>query len=132
MTEARPKIEAQMQRYFDGLYLSDVALLKQVFHPAARYVCATDPDLVDLDMETYFGIVALREAPAARKEVRRDHILDITLAGPSTALVRARCAIGPKLFTDFLGFVRTAEGWRIIYKLFHYDLIAEPAILETE
>ena len=26
-----------------------------------------------------------------------------------------------KLFTDFLSFVRTAEGWRIIAKLFHHE-----------
>lgn len=126
MTDPRTEITAQMQRYFDGLYHSDVALLEQVFHPAARYVCATGPELVDLDMPTYFAIVAGREAPAARNEARCDEIVSIALAGPATALVTAHCAIGPKFFTDYLGFIRTAEGWRIISKLFHYDLTTEP------
>lgn len=115
-------IEAQMALYFDGLYHSDVGRLRQVFHPEARYVCATGPELVNLDMERYFAIVSGREAPAARGEARRDEIVSITFAGPRTALVVAHCAIGPRYFTDFLNFIATPGGWRIIAKVFHYDL----------
>ena len=39
--------------------------------------------------------------------------MSIQLAGPNTALVTARCAIGERHFTDFLSFIRTADGWRI-------------------
>lgn len=119
----RSGIEAQMALYFDGLYHGDVARLRQVFHPLARYVCATDPEgLVHLDMPGYFALVAAREAPATRAELRRDEIVSITFAGSRTALVQARCAIGPRYFTDFLSFIATADGWRIIAKVFHYDL----------
>jgi hypothetical protein len=115
-------IADQMAVYFDGLYHSDTQRLKTVFHPQARYVCATGDELVDIDMETYFPIVESREAPAARRETRQDSIVSITFAGPDTAQVRAHCAIGPRYFTDLLTFIRTESGWRIISKVFHYDL----------
>ncbi len=118
------EIEAQMRLYFDGLYHSDVKRLGQVFDPAARYVCATETPVVNLGIDEYFPIVAARQAPAALNEPRRDEIASILLAGPNTALVKAHCTIGERYFTDFLNFIRTAQGWRIIAKVFHYDLIA--------
>lgn len=111
-----------MVEYFDGLYFSDVARLNRVFHPQAIYVCATEAPLVHKTMEEYFAIVAQREAPAKRKEARRDEIVAIDVAGLSTATVKAHCAIGPKYFTDFLTLIRTDGEWRIISKVFHYEL----------
>ena len=119
------ELAAQMQVYFDGLYHSDVARLKQVFHPDAHYVCPTDDPMVRLDMATYFGVVAEREAPAARNETRTDRIDSIRFAGPGMALVVANCSIGEKHFTDFLSFVKTDGEWLIISKVFHYDLIPQ-------
>jgi hypothetical protein len=42
-------------------------------------------------------------------------------AGPVTAFVHAKCAIGPKYFTDFLTLIRIDGRWQIIAKVFHYD-----------
>jgi len=116
-----------MAIYFDGLYRSDVEQLSRVFAPEARYVCATGGEVVNLGLDEYFPIVARREPPAARGEVRRDEIASITLAGDSAALVVAHCAIGERFFTDFLSFIRTADGWRIVAKVFHYDIQPSPA-----
>ncbi|BCH32805.1 hypothetical protein MesoLjLc_47350 [Mesorhizobium sp. L-8-10] len=123
MEQARARIEAQMQLYFDGLYLSDVDRLAKVFDPAARYVCATGEEAINLGMKEYFPIVAAREPPAARGEARRDEVVAITFAGEKTALVQARCAIGERHFTDFLSFIHTAAGWRIVAKVFHYETL---------
>lgn len=127
MKDAKTQIEAQMQLYFDGLYYSDIARLGKVFDPAARYVCATESPVLNLGMDQYLPIVAKRPAPATRNEPRRDRIASITLAGPNTALVIAHCAIGERHFTDFLNFIRTVDGWRIIAKVFHYDIVAPAA-----
>lgn len=132
MTHSEQQIQAQMQCYFDGLYHSDVARLARVFAPEARYVCATGGEVINLGLEDYFPIVEAREPPAARAEPRRDKVLSITLAGDSAALVTARCAIGERHFTDFLSFIKTAEGWRIIAKVFHYDLQPAPVPAQTE
>lgn len=127
MTDAQEQIKAQMALYFDGLYHSDTDRLRRVFAPDARYVCATGGQLINMGLPEYLPVVAQREPPAARGEARRDQIVSITLAGDETALVIAHCAIGDRFFTDFLSFVRLPEGWRIIAKVFHFDLIPAAA-----
>ncbi|MCW5731016.1 MAG: nuclear transport factor 2 family protein [Alphaproteobacteria bacterium] len=124
MKDALIALEEQMQLYFDGLYHSDTARLRKVFHPDARYVCATGEETVNLGMDEYLPVVEKREPPAARGEARRDAIVSITLAGPKTALVHAHCAIADRYFSDFLSFIKTPDGWRIIAKVFHYDLMS--------
>lgn len=116
-------VTALLADYFDGLHHSDASRLGQVFHPQAVYACATEGRLTHLTMDTYLPIVAARPSPASRGEVRRDEVVSITFAGPVTALVQARCAIGPKHFTDFLSLVKLDGQWRIIAKTFHFDLM---------
>lgn len=109
--------------YFDGLYHSDTKILGRVFHPQARYVTATGDELLNLGMDEYLPIVDKREPPAARGEARQDMIQSIDFAGPKTAFARVNCAIGERYFTDFLTLIRTEDGWRIIAKVFHYDIV---------
>lgn len=111
-----------LSTYFDGLYHSDVAALSQAFHPRAHYVCATDGALQYLTMAEYFPIVDKRPSPASRGEPSNDRIVSLEFAGPVTAFARVECSIGPKFFTDFLTLVRTDDRWRIISKVFHYDI----------
>ena len=112
-----------LKAYFDGLYYSDTERLGRVFHPRARYVSATGEDLVDLGMDEYFPVVDKREPPATRGEERRDAIQSIQFAGPKTAFACVNCGIGDRYFTDFLTLIKTDDGWRIIAKVFHYDIV---------
>ncbi len=120
--QASADISQLMQRYFDGLYLSDSAGLESVFHPRAHYVCATGSELVYLTLSDYLALVAARPSPASRNEPRQDKIVSLEFAGPNTAAVRAHCAIGNKYFTDLLTLIRIEGNWRIISKVFHYEL----------
>jgi len=115
-------VAAVLGRYFDGLYYSDTALLRSVFHPRAHYVCATDGTLTHLGMDEYFPIVDRRPSPASRNEARADRIVAIEFAGPVTAFARVECAIGPKFFSDLLTLVFVEGRWQIISKVFHFDL----------
>ncbi len=115
-------VESVLLDYFDGLYNSDTSKLSKVFHPMAHYVCVTDGTFLRLTMDEYFPIVDQRPSPASRNEPRHDRIISIEFAGPVTALARVECSIGPKFFTDFLTFIFINERWRIISKVFHYDL----------
>jgi hypothetical protein len=72
-------------------------------------------------------MVAKRPSPASRGEPRRDRILSIEFVGPVTALARVECAIGEKHFTDLLSFIRLDGRWRLIAKVFHFDLKTEGA-----
>lgn len=130
MNEDYAAVAAVLQTYFDGLYYSDTARLREAFHPQARYVCATEAEtqgseLLHLSMEEYFPIVDARPSPASRGEARADRIVSIEFAGPVTAFARVNCAIGPKVFTDLLTLVKTEGKWRIIAKVFHFDLKEE-------
>lgn len=116
------ELTAVMSEYFDGLYHSDTTRLARVFHPKAQYVCATEGTLTQLTMSEYFPIVDKRASPAGRGEPRADRIVSIEFAGPVTAFVRAECAIGAKHFTDFLTLIQLDGAWRIIAKVFHFDI----------
>lgn len=109
-------------RYFTGLRHSDAAGLAEVFHPQALYACASEGTLTCLSMQGYLPMVAARPSPASRGEPPMDEIVSIAFAGPVTARATVKCAIGPKRFTDFLTFVKLDGRWRIIAKVFHFDL----------
>ncbi|WP_119272639.1 nuclear transport factor 2 family protein [Taklimakanibacter deserti] len=118
-------IVAALSDYFEGLHHSDTSHLKRIFHPQAIYACATEGTLTRLAMDEYFPIVDQRPSPASRGELRTDRILSIEFAGPVTAFVRAECSIGVKHFTDFLTLVCLDGEWRIIAKVFHFDIKEE-------
>ncbi len=127
MDERFGAVAAALQTYFDGLHHSDTGRLKQVFHPLAHYVTATEAadqggEPVHLTMAQYFPIVDARPSPDSRGEPRRDRIVSLEFAGPVTALARVECAIGPKLFTDLLTLIFVGGRWQIISKVFHFDL----------
>lgn len=65
--------------------------------------------------------------PQAGGEPLWDLIEFIQFAGPAAALARVRCAIGRKHFTDLLTLVLVEGRWRIISKVFHYDIIGPAA-----
>lgn len=111
-----------LRTYFDGLHHSDTARLGRVFHPKARYVTATEAELVTLTMAEYLPIVEARPSPHSTGEQRRDRIVSIELAGPVTAFARVECAIAPKSFTDLLTLVHVDGRWQIISKVFHYEI----------
>lgn len=111
-----------LKNYFEGLYRSDTQILRQVFHPAAIYACATDGTLLTLRMDEYFSIVDKRPSPASRSEARTDRIIAIEFAGPVAALAKVECSIHPKYFTDLLTLIFVDGRWQIISKVFHYEL----------
>lgn len=115
-------VTAALSDYFDGLYHSDTQRLARIFHPGAVYACATEGSLTRLSMEEYFPIVDQRPSPSSRGEKRNDRVVAIEFAGPVTAFVRAECSIGRKQFTDLLTLVCLDGEWRIIAKIFHFDI----------
>ncbi|MBX9700523.1 MAG: nuclear transport factor 2 family protein, partial [Acetobacteraceae bacterium] len=53
---------------------------------------------------------------------RDDRILMMDISGPETAFVKVACQIPPRYFTDYLVLNRTAEGWKIVSKVFRADV----------
>jgi hypothetical protein len=122
-------LRAVVGRYLDALYEGDVAGFREVLHPDARLFSATEGMLVALSREQYLEIVARRPSPASRGDPRRDEILNVTLGSPTTAHARVKNAYLPKRFTDELTLVRLDGAWRVIAKVWHFDIATptEPA-----
>ena len=119
MNDPFQEVRSSLLEYFDALYFCDVEKLQRVFHPAALYATADEAPFLHRSMPEYLTVVAARQSPASREEVRRDHIDCIEFAGSNTAFARVRCSIGTRDFVDFLTLVRVDTQWRIIAKVFH-------------
>lgn len=107
-----------IHQYLDGLHHCDVEIFKQVFHPQAIYATADETPLLYRQMDEYFAIIAKRQSPASRGELRSEAIDDLQFAGENTAVARVRCAIADTQFVDFLTLIRTEGRWQIMSKIF--------------
>jgi len=118
---ALAEIEAVIQTYFDGLYEGNVDKLAAAFHPVSHLYCEQNGGVMDVPREAWFEAVRSRPSGAARGLARDDRILLIDQSGPETAFVKVACQLPPRYFMDYLVLNRTAEGWRIVSKVYRFD-----------
>lgn len=121
------RIARVLATYFDALYEGDVEKFASIFHPDAMLFCATAGEVV-MGVEAYLALVAGRASPASRGDPRRDEIVAITVASPTTAHARVRELFLPKHFTDELTLMLTGGDWKIVSKVWHFDLVAADAV----
>lgn len=114
-------LEAALQLYFDGLYEGDPDKLGRVFHAQAHLFSVNDGKLADLSLAKWFDLVRTRGSAKAADLPRNDWIVHIDRSSPTTAFAKVNCQIPPRYFTDYLTFVKLADGWRIISKTFHTE-----------
>lgn len=124
MEDQATAVRRVLDDYFDGLYEGDTEKLSRIYHERGRLFCATDPDLVELDLPGYLELVKNRPSPASRGDERFDRILEVSVPSPTTAHARVECAYLPKRFTDDLTLVTVDGRWKIIAKVWHYELDA--------
>jgi hypothetical protein len=118
----RSSVEAVVQGYFDALYDGDADKLSAIFHPTADLRWVENGDLKILTMADWLAWV--RKRPSARSEdkPRDDVILTIDRSDDNTALVKVRCQLPPRYFTDYLVVMKLTGGWQIVSKSYRYDL----------
>ena len=115
-------IEKVLQVYFDGLYEGDTKKLGAAFHPSSHlYSVGADGKAADFPRADWFKMVESRKSAKQNGSERRDRIVSIDFSGPGTAFAKVECQIPPRYFTDYLTFVKLAEGWRIVSKTFHTE-----------
>ena len=111
-----------IHRYFDGLYNGDVGKLRDVFHDKAHLVTVNEEGAMSsVDVPAWLDIVSNRESSAQRGDTRFESIDSVEFGSANTASVRVRCALGPKLFTDFLSLVKTSAGWQVAAKVYQFE-----------
>ncbi|MBR0645085.1 nuclear transport factor 2 family protein [Plastoroseomonas hellenica] len=115
-------IEAVLHTYFDGLHEGDTEKLAASFHACSHLYSAEDGGLLDQPRATWFDRVRNRPAPSKAGLARHDQILFIDQSGPDTAIAKVACAIPPRFFTDYLSLLKTAEGWKIVSKIFRTEM----------
>jgi hypothetical protein len=124
MEDPTATVRRVLDDYFDGLYDGDTEKLSRVYHERVRLFCPTEPELVELDLPGYLELVKNRPSPASRGDERFDRVLEVSVPTPTTAHARVNCAYLPKRFTDDLTLVRSDGGWKIIAKVWHYEVDA--------
>ena len=121
MEQQFPALIDVLERYADGLYRCDTALLRTVFHPDAQYFTASNGELLHLDMDQYFPVVDARVSPQSRGEAYEFQIDSMEFAGPVTAFARMRCSMLSSDYIDLLTLIRLDGDWKIISKVFHVE-----------
>jgi len=114
-------IEQALQTYFDGMYEGNTDKLAKVFHDVAHLFGVTDGKLTDWSRAHWFDVVKSRQSPQQLDLQRNDWVVQIDLSSPTTAFAKVYCQIPPRYFTDYLTFVKLADGWRIVSKTFHTE-----------
>ncbi|SLN38989.1 Putative lumazine-binding protein [Roseovarius litorisediminis] len=114
------EIEKLLGRYFDGLYNSDSAMLRTVFHDDLVYVNGTAGDYEIKGLEAYMARIDKRTPPVSRGDAREEQIERITLKGDRIGIVEARMTMMGRNYQDLLTLINTDDGWRVLTKVFSF------------
>jgi Putative lumazine-binding len=118
MTNERKAIEEAVQTYLDGLYEGDTQKLARVFHETSALTGDIDGKLTIVPRDKWLDAVKNRPSPKSKNLSRHDEILEIDIAGPTTAFVKVKCAIPPRFFTDYLSLLKVEGRWQVAQKVF--------------
>ncbi|MEM6708033.1 MAG: nuclear transport factor 2 family protein [Pseudomonadota bacterium] len=107
--------------YFDAIYECNVDKLDQVFHPAASLFDADQGEVFVDPLASFRADVAARPSPAGQRQKRFDEIIAIDWLSELSAVVKLRLRSMDSVFVDHLSFVRGADGFRIVAKVWHLE-----------
>lgn len=111
-------LEQLAKTYLDGLYEGDAKKLASVFLSSSALTQVMDGKVSITPCETWLERVASRPSPRSSGLDRDDHILTIDVVGPTLALLKIKCAIPPKYFTDLLSCLKVEGRWHVAQKVF--------------
>jgi hypothetical protein len=111
-------VRAATLAYLDGLYDGDADKIAGVFLPTSALTQALDGEMRITSRDEWLAAVRTRPSPRSRGLERDDHIVMIDIIGPTLALVKVKCQIPPRYFTDLLSFVKHDGCWMVAQKVF--------------
>jgi hypothetical protein len=118
MTGDIEQIEAVVKTYLDGLYEGDADKLAAAFHGTSALTQFIDGELKITPRDVWLDAVRNRPSPKASGQARGDHVLAIDVIGPGMALVKLKCQIPPRYFTDLLSLLKIDGRWQVAQKVF--------------
>lgn len=123
-TKAFAQIELVIADYLDGIHFGDLAKLRRAMHPDCRMIALSGDEYAITGMEEYFTAVANRKSPAEIGEPRMDSVEAIDVSRAPVAVVTLRCLVLGKACADTLTLIEHDSEWKIISKVFSYELVA--------
>lgn len=111
------EVESAVWTYLNALHGGDVEGLARVFAPASALYASTDGAATALAIDQWLDLVRNRKSARDSGYEARNQVHSIEVFG-DVAVARVSSAFPPKQFTDFLSFVRTSDGWRIVAKTY--------------
>jgi ketosteroid isomerase-like protein len=115
--QAHLQIAATLERYFDGIYRSDVAQLASVFHPAATLFADVKGVPSLKPVRQYLEAVRTRISPQANGEERTMTVISTEVLG-NVALAKTHCRMLGFNYYDFLSLQHLDGEWQIVCKVF--------------
>ncbi len=110
-------IRAVVNHYFRGTYEGNGELLRQAFYPEVRIIGNIEGKIVDWNLTEFIARVTAPPTAASKKEKYDKQIVMLDKTG-DVAMVKARVAVGPFLFTDYITLIKTDGRWWIRFKSF--------------
>jgi len=115
-------LRAATQTYLDGLYEGDADKIASVFLVSSALTQSFDGELKVTPRDVWLDAVRSRPSPQAQGLDRDDHILAIDVVSDTLALVKVRCQMPPRYFTDLLNFVKLGGKWAVAQKTFTTEM----------
>jgi hypothetical protein len=111
-------VRAATQTYLDGLFDGDAERIASIFLPSSALTQVFEGELKITPRDTWLDAVRNRPSPRAQGLARDDLVLTIDLISPTLALVKVKCQMPPRYFTDLLNFVKLDGRWVVAQKVF--------------
>jgi Putative lumazine-binding len=116
---------AAVNTYFDALYFCDVELLDKVFHPSSSLFDVDQGKLFVDPIASFRQDVATRPSPASVNQNREHEIIMVDWLSQDCATVKIRIRAHQNVFVDHLSFVKDADGWCIVSKVWHLEKVID-------
>lgn len=111
------QIKEVIEGYFKGTYHGDANQLKQVFHPEARITGSINGQIVDWSLNDFITRVTTKPTAAEKNEEYNKEILFIDKTHHA-AMAKAKAAVGPLVFIDYITLLKINDRWVIRSKSF--------------
>lgn len=110
-------IAAAVQSYIDGFLGQEAALLRQTFHADATLISVDEGVVAPAATAAWFDRIETKRANGGTALEARATIVGIDHAVES-AVAKVEIELKTHAFTDYLALLKTAEGWRIVNKIY--------------
>ena len=121
MADDKQKIEEGVQLYFDSMYESAQAKVREAFYPNAMITGYLDTGLAEMTVDQFANFVESQSpSPKEKGDEILLEIVSCDIAG-SSASVKVRDAYIGHVFLDTLSFQEKDGDWKIYNKLFHVE-----------